>query len=64
MVVTVGVMALLQSSVEVEELSSEMKVYYLASPKKSLTKEKGLKLLMATMALRNRMLSAPTLATG
>ena len=54
MVVTVGVMALLQSSVEVEELSSEMKVYYLASPKKSLTKEKGLKLLMATMALRNR----------
>ena len=42
--VTVGVMALLQSSALVEEWSSKMKLYYLASPKKSLTKEKGLML--------------------
>ena len=52
--VTRGMAALLQSSVEGIEWSSEVKVNYLASPKKSLTKEKGLILLIATMALSIR----------
>ena len=54
--VTRGMAALLQSSVELVEWSSEVKVYSVISPppKKSLTKEKGLKLLLATLALRIR----------
>ena len=45
MVVTIGVMALLQSSVEVDELSSEMKVYYLASPEEVLDEGEGLEVV-------------------
>ena len=40
--VTVGVMALLQSSALVEEWSSKMKLYYLASPEEVLDEGEGL----------------------
>ena len=45
MVVTIGVMALLQSSVVVDELSSEMKVHYLASPEEVLDEGEGLEVV-------------------
>ena len=47
MLVTRGMAAVLQSSVEWVELSSEMKVYYLASPEEVLDKREGLEVVVS-----------------